>query len=92
MIKEKEKRNNHYSLDNRSIKRNKKNYTEQEARSKATYLARKLDNPGGMDFYLKTSWNLADWYIDWLLEYSLKKREPERYFAKVAKMKMLENS
>lgn len=80
---------NEYSIFN--IKRNKKEYSEKEAQNKASYLASKFKNPGGMKFYLKVAWNLTDEYIDWLVKYSNGKTEPAKYFVSVANMKMLEN-
>ena len=85
------KRNNiQYSISNGSIKRNRKNYSEKAAQQKAMYLTDKFNNPGGMNFYLKVAWNLTDWYIDWLVNYSFKKNDPSRYFVKVASQKMSE--
>lgn len=83
-------RKNQYSIDARCIKRDRKNYSEKEARAKAMYLADKFENQAGIYFYLKVAWNLADWYIDWLVDYSQKKRTPKEYFVKVANMKMAE--
>lgn len=80
------------SIKQKSVKRNKTKYTEKEARQKAIYLAEKYKNPDGLLFYLKCAWNLTDWYIDWLVEYSFKKANPSKYFVSVANKKMLENT
>lgn len=80
------------SIKQKSVKRNKAKYTEKEARQKAIYLAEKYKNPDGLLFYLKCAWNLTDWYIDWLVEYSFKKANPSKYFVSVANKKMLENT
>ena len=80
------------SIGTRPAKRNKARYTEEEARRKAIYLVDKFKNPDGLLFYLKCAWNLADWYIDWLAEYSFNKENPSKYFVKVANKKMNENA
>ena len=80
------------SMRSCSAKRNKTNYTEEEARQKAIYLVDKFKNPDGLLFYLKCAWNLTDWYIDWLVEYSFKKANPSKYFVSVANKKMLEEA
>ena len=80
------------SIKRGSVKRNKTNYTEKEARQKAIYLVDKYKNPDGLLFYLKCAWNLTDWYIDWLVEYSFKKANPSKYFVSVANKKMLEEA
>ena len=90
--KENRNRNNQYSIFNRNVKRNKRNYSEKEAKNKAMYLADKFKNPDGLKFYLKVAWNLADWYIDWLANYSTTKNDPAHYFVKVANQKMNENA
>ena len=77
-----------YSILN--AKRNKRNYSERDAKNKAIYLVDKFRNPKGMQFYLKCAWNLTDSYIDWLVEYSFKKDNPSRYFVFVANKKMQE--
>lgn len=80
------------SIKQKSVKRNRARYTEKEARQKAIYLVEKYKNPDGLLFYLKCAWNLTDWYIDWLVEYSFKKANPSKYFVSVANKKMLENT
>lgn len=82
---------NEYSNIEYRTKRNKKNYSDKAAQQKAMYLSDRFQNPGGIKFYLKVAWNLTDSYIDWLVEYSFKKKEPSRYFVSVANKKMLEN-
>lgn len=77
------------SILNIEYRRNRKHYTAEQAQQKASYLADKFENPSGLAFYLKCAWNLTDQYIDWLVEYSLKKQSPCRYFVKVASKKML---
>lgn len=84
------KRKFEYSIKNCTIRRNRKEYTDKAAQQRAMYLADKFRNPDGMDFYLKVAWNLNDSYIDWLVTYSLKKKDPSRYFVSVANKKMLE--
>lgn len=79
-----------YSILNKEVKRNRKNYTDKEAQQKALYLSEKFKNPKGLMFYLKVAWTLSDAYIDWLVDYSLKKNDPARYFVSVASKKMLE--
>ena len=86
------KRNNEYSIFNINSKRDKSSYSEKEAQQRAMYLADKFGNQSGIKFYLKCAWNLSDPYIDWLVEYSLRKAEPTKYFIAVANKKMLENS
>lgn len=81
---------NKYSILNIEYRRDKKHYSAEQARQKASYLADKFKNPNGLAFYLKCAWNLTDQYIDWLVEYSSKKDSPCRYFIKVANRKMLE--
>ncbi len=76
------------SIESYSVKRDKTTYTEERARRLATYLADKYKNPDGLMFYLKCAWNLTDWYIDWLVEYSSKKTNPSKYFVSVASKKM----
>ena len=80
------------SIRRGSVKRNKTNYTEEESRQKAIYLVDKYKNPDGLLFYLKCAWNLTDWYIDWLVEYSFKKANPSKYFVSVANKKMMEDA
>ncbi len=84
------KRRFEYSI--RNTKRNKRAYSEEMAQQRASYLSSKFRNPGGMKFYLKVAWNLTDDYIDWLVEYSLTKANPSRYFVAVANKQMLENA
>ena len=85
------KRRYQYSIKGCNTRRNRKEYSEKAAQQKAMYLSDKFHNPGGMNFYLKVAWNLTDQYIDWLVEYSLKKKSPGRYFTSVAQKKMLQN-
>lgn len=86
------KRRYEYSINADNTKRNRKDYSEKAAQQKAMYLSDKFKNPGGMQFYLKVAWNLTDNYIDWLVEYSFRKKDPSRYFVSVANKKMLENA
>ena len=79
-----------YSIRGVEVKRNKKGYSEKAAQQRALYLADKFRNPQGIKFYLKCAWNLTDNYIDWLVEYSMKKSNPSRYFVSVASRKMAE--
>ena len=72
-------------------KRNKKNYTPQLAQAKAQYIARKLNNPSRMNFYLKCAWNLNDEYLDGLLDLSLKKKKSIFYFSASASNAMIKN-
>lgn len=88
ILNNKKKVNIEYSILN--AKRNKRNYSERDAKNKAIYLVDKFRNPKGMQFYLKCAWNLTDSYIDWLVEYSFKKDNPSRYFVFVANKKMQE--
>ena len=80
-----------YSILNTNTKRNRKGFSDKDAQRKAMYLADKFKNPRGIQFYLKVAWNLTDNYIDWLVDYSLKKRNPSRYFVAVANKKMSDN-
>jgi len=73
-------------------RRNKGQYTEQLARSKADYIARTLGNAEGTLFYMKVAWNLTDQFIDWLLNYVKNKKDKARYFSKVASNEMKANS
>ena len=75
-----------------NTKRNKKSYSEQQARSRAEYLASKLSNPSRRMFYLKCAWNLTDSYLDRLLQIALTKHEPALYFSKSASREMIKNS
>lgn len=86
------KRKFEYSIKATNTKRNRKHYSEKAAQTRALYLSEKFKNPGGMQFYLKCAWNLTDSYLDWLVEYSLKKKCPSKYFSKVAQQKMAENA
>ena len=88
ILNNRKKVNIEYSILN--AKRNKRNYSERDAKNKAIYLVDKFRNPKGMQFYLKCAWNLTDSYIDWLVEYSFKKDNPSRYFVFVANKKMQE--
>lgn len=74
-----------------STKRNKTNYTEAQARSRAQYLAEKLNNPSRIMLYLKCAWNLTDVYLDRLLAIALTKDDPVRYFSKAAFLEMQNN-
>ena len=73
-------------------KRNRRNYTESEARSKADYIATKLNNPSRRMFYLKCAWNLTDEYLDRLLRIALTKTDPQRYFSASAAREMRQNA
>lgn len=84
------KRSYQYSINRVEVKRNRRSYSETEAQRRASYLADKFRNPEGIRFYLKCAWNLTDNYIDWLVEYSMKKSNPARYFVSVASKKMAE--
>ena len=86
------KRKYQYSIKGNNTRRNRKEYSEKAAQQKAMYLADKFSNPSGIKFYLKVAWNLNDNYIDWLVQYSLNKNNPSRYFVSVANKKMLENA
>lgn len=92
ILKDLNERKIDYSILNMMTKRDRAGYTEELAKQKAGYLADKFNNPSGLMFYLKCAWNLTDQYIDWLVEYSLKKENPGRYFSSVANKKMLENA
>lgn len=87
----KEHNNIQYSIKTIKSKRNKKNYSSQQAINKALYLGDKFQNPNGLRFYLKCAWNLTDEYIDWLVEYSYTKDNAAKYFTSVASMEMLKN-
>lgn len=78
--------------DYKPTRRNKLNYTDGLARSRAEYLAFKLNNPSRFMFYLKCAWNLTDAYLDRLLSISLLKKDPARYFSKAASIEMANNS
>lgn len=73
-------------------KRNRKNYTDKLAQSRAKYLAQKLNNPSRTMFYLKCAWNLTDEYLDTLLAISLKKNSPTHYFSAAAAREMRKNA
>lgn len=73
-------------------KRNKKNYSADEARRKADYLASKLRNQSRWMFYLKCAWNLDDQYLDRVLDIALKKNNPQRYFSAAAANEMRQNA
>ena len=75
-----------------NTKRNRTNYTEAQARSRARYLAEKLNNPSRSMLYLKCAWNLTDAYLDRLLAIALTKDDPVRYFSKAAFLEMAKNS
>ena len=84
-------KNIEYSIPIIKSKRNKKSYSSRQAMDRALYLVNKFKNSGGLLFYLKCAWNLTDEYIDWLVEYSHTKKEPEKYFVGVASMEMTKN-
>lgn len=86
------KRNFQYSIRTTNTKRNRKEYSDKEAQRRAMYLADKFHNPDGINFYLKCAWNLTDQYLDWLVDYSFRKKSPSHYFVSVASKKMLENA
>lgn len=88
---QKENINSQYSILNIRSKRNKAKYSEKAAQQKALYLVDKFKNPSGLKFYLKCAWNLTDEYLDWLTEYSQKKKSPAHYFISVANQRMTEN-
>lgn len=73
-------------------KRNKTNYSSNEAQNKALYLSEKLNNPSRRMFYLKCAWNLSDQYLDRLLAIALKKENPQRYFSRAASNEMQRNA
>lgn len=75
-----------------STKRSKLNYSEREAKTRAEYIARKLDNYSRLMFYLKCAWNLTDNYLDRLLVIALTKNDPIRYFSKAASNEMIKNN
>lgn len=75
-----------------NTKRDRSRYTENAARSKATYLAQKLENPSRWLFYLKCAWNLTDRFLDWLLGIALTKEEPKLYFSAMASREMRKNA
>ena len=91
-IKKLSKRKFVYSINSYNTKRNRKEYSDKAAQQRAIYLVDKFKNPDGMNFYLKVAWNLNDNYIDWLVNYSLKKTNPSKYFVAVANKKMQENA
>lgn len=75
-----------------NTKRDKSTYSEREARNRAAYLARRLNNPSRIMFYLKCAWNLTDNYLDKLLDISLNgKDNPIYYFSKSAAREMRNN-
>lgn len=80
--------NNDYSHYGNN-KRDRSKYSPAEARAKAQYLASKLNNESRLLFYLKCAWNLEDQYLDRLLQISLKKTEPAKYFSKSASKEMM---
>lgn len=88
MIKEASKRSLSLMINDYGSRRNKKGYTPELAQRKAEYLCAKLKSPQSARFYLKCTWNLTDAYIDGLLNLSLRKAEPARYFAVVAAKEM----
>lgn len=73
-------------------KRQHKTLTEKEALAKASYIAAKLNNPTRLKFYLKCVWNLTEPYLDKLLEISLTKNDPKRYFSASASREMKNNN
>jgi len=86
------KRTFQYSINSYNTKRNRKEYSDAAAQQRAAYLADKFHNPSGLRFYLKVAWNLTDQYIDWLVAYAFRKKDPSRYFVAVAARKLLENN
>lgn len=79
------------SLEGAKTKRNRSRYSGKAARTRADYIAQKLDNPSSKMFYLKCAWNLTDAYLDRLLYISLTKKDPIRYFSAAAVREMREN-
>ena len=77
--------------DLRSTKVDRKFIDESKAKQKAAYIESKLHNPQGRLFYLKCAWNLTEQFIDDLLERSLKKKCPARYFCSAASREMKNN-
>lgn len=75
-----------------STKRNKRNYSENLARTRAEYIAKKLNNPSRFMFYLKCAWNLTDAYLDRLLGVALTKENPICYFSRAASNEMQHNA
>lgn len=74
-----------------NTKRNKKNYSSNLAKNRADYIARKLDNPSRLLFYMKCAWNLTDAYLDRLLTIALTKNDPIKYFSASASREMQKN-
>lgn len=77
--------------DLRSTKVDKRKINETAVRQKAAYIESKLHNPQGRLFYLKCAWNLTEQFIDDLLERSLKKKNPAKYFCSAASREMKNN-